>query len=350
VDTRELVHDDPNVAPPDDEGRKASRRSGTRGKSWRWVGLRALLGVVTLLAVTFLIFVATSVLPGDAARSILGFDASQQAVDALRAQLGLDKPALEQMADWLSGLVHGDLGTSLTAMVPVADYVGPLAVNTLTLVAFALLISLPVSLVIGSWAGARRDSGGDRAAQGISLVLLAVPDFIIGILLVMLLSTNVFQLLPAVTLIPNGENIFEHLQFVVLPGLTIAMALIPYLVLMIRAAVADTMESEFVVMARLKGVTERRLIAAHGLRNALGPILQAIALSVAWAAGGAIVVEVIFNYPGLGRALKDAIGARDLPVIQAATLMLATLIVVTNLLSDVLTVVVTPRLRTGGER
>jgi peptide/nickel transport system permease protein len=331
------------VVPVEDGPRDSSGRSAG---PWRWIGLRLLLGVGTLLVVTFLIFLATSVLPGDAARSILGYDASPQALEELREQLGLNEPPLNQMLAWLGGVLTGDLGTSLTAKQPVAEYVAPLAVNTLTLMGAALLVSVPVSFLVGSWAAGHRDSAGDRVAQGVSLVLLAVPDFIIGILLVMLLATNVLQLLPAVTIIPSGQSIFAHLEFVVLPALTIALALIPYLTLMIRTAVSDTIESEYVLMARLKGVSEWRIIASHALRNALGPILQSLALAIAWSAGGVVVIEVIFNYPGLGRALKDAIGARDLPVIQAVTLMLASLIVITNLLADVLTVLVTPRLRT----
>lgn len=316
----------------------------------KWILWRLAFGVLTLLLVSILIFLATSVLPGDAARAILGYDASDAAVAELRAQLGLDRSPLAQHISWLGGVLQGDLGMSLTARQPVIDLVGPRAVNTAALLVVSLVVAVPLSLLLGCWTAVRRDGLLDRVVQGAALVLMAVPDFIVGLILVLVFATTVLHLLPAVTMLPFGESAFQHPNVLILPAATIVIALVPYLILMVRAAMIDALESEYVEMARLKGVRERRIVFMHALPNALAPILQALALATAWTAGGIVVVEFLFNYPGLGSGIANAIASRDVPMIQAIALILATLIVVTNLIADVLTVLTTPRLRTEPAR
>jgi peptide/nickel transport system permease protein len=338
----------PNVSGAVDGAR--SRRVLRAVAPYRWVAIRLGLGLLTLFIVSLLIFVATSVLPGDAARAILGRQARLEALVQLRHELGLDRPLVDQYLSWISGVLTGDLGTSLTAQVPVSSLVGPAAANTFTLMFLGLLIAVPLSIGIGCITAVRRDTRVDRLAQFASLILTATPEFIIGIVLVLVFSTAVFQVLPAVALIPAEDSAFQHLDQLVLPVATVVLLITPYLVMLIRAAVIDALESEYVVMARLKGLSERRVVLHHAFRNALAPTLQALALSVAYLTGGLVVVEFLFNYPGLGGALANAVATRDLPMIQAVVLTLAATVIVANLLADLLTVLATPRLRTGGRR
>lgn len=305
-------------------------------------------GVVVVFLVSVIVFGATQALPADPARAILGRQAANPAVlAALRAQLGLNRPLLAQYGDWLTRLVHGDLGTSLAAHIPVSELIGDRLVNSLVLLALAAAVSVPASILLGAVTAVRRDRMFDRASLAFGLVLTSVPDFVVGMVLAIVFGTTVFTVLPAVALIPSGDSPLAHLDALALPVITLALGVVSYLYRLVRAAMIDVLESDYVQMAHLKGLPMRLVMRRHALPNALVPTIQASALVFAYLVSGTIVIEVVFRFPGLGTALSDAINNRDMPTVQAIALIYALAVVVCNLLADVLTVLVTPRLRTA---
>jgi peptide/nickel transport system permease protein len=313
---------------------------------WGFAIRRTLLGLVVLAAVSIVVFAATQALPGDPARAILGRTATPASLKALRDQLHLDQPVLQQYWNWVSGLLHGDAGTSLAAREPVTTLLKDRLVNSAFLVFCAAIISIPLSVAIGAYAAVKRDKTFDVVSSIITLLLAALPEFVVGVSLVILFATTLFHWLPAVSLIEPGTRPWDSPKEMILPTLTLVIAVTPYVARIMRASMIEVLESEYVEMARLKGLSERIVITRHALPNALGPTFQVIAINLAYLAGGVIVVEYVFNYAGIGGALRDAIYTRDLPVVQALAMLIAAVYVVLNLLADVATILVTPRLRT----
>ena len=308
---------------------------------------RLALGLLTLLLVSVLVFAATQALPGDTASAILGRDATPDRVKVVREQLGLDRPVTAQYFTWLGGVVRGDVGDSLVAAQPVTQLLGQRVVNSAALVFLAAIISIPLSILIGSLAGLLRDRWFDSVTSLGSLALAALPEFVIGILLIMLFATQVFRIFPSVSRVNPNVPLSSQLDVLILPALTLVLAVAPYIIRILRASMIEVLESEYVQMARLKGMPERIVLQRHALPNAVIPAIQVIALNLAWLAGGVVVVEYLFNYPGIGSGLVDAVANRDVPVIQAIVLLIAALYVGFNLLADILTILVSPRLRTG---
>jgi peptide/nickel transport system permease protein len=313
---------------------------------WGFILRRLLLGALVLILVSIVIFVATQALPGDTARAILGRTATPASLAALREQLHLNRPLVVQYLTWAGGLLHGDAGNSMAAQEPVTRLISDRIVNSAFLVLCAGLISIPLSVLIGAYAALWRDKAFDVVTSLSTLVLAALPEFVVGVTLVVLFATTVTHLLPAVSLIPPGSKPWEQPVALILPTLTLVIAVTPYVARIMRASMIEVLESDYVEMARLKGLSERIVIQRHALPNALGPTFQVIALNLAYLAGGVIVVEYVFNYAGIGGALRDAVSNRDLPVIQALAMLIAGLYVVLNLLADIATILVTPRLRT----
>lgn len=314
---------------------------------YRFLVRRLAWGLVTLFCVSVLVFAATQILPGDPARAILGQGASAERVAQLNEQLGVDEPPLVQYGNWIGGVVTGDLGESVASGRPVTETIGPRIVNSSVLVLFAGLIALPLGASVGVLAASRRGRPSDESLSMGSLVLASMPEFVIGLLLTTVFATTVFHVLPAVAVIPPGESVFSNPQALILPVMTLVAAVVPYLFRMARASSIDVLESDYVTMARLKGLSERRVLWRHAVPNALVPLIQVSALELAWMAGGIVVVEFLFGYPGIGSALTQAVGQRDVPLIQAIVLFLASIYVVLNLIADLLTILVTPRLRTA---
>ena len=306
------------------------------------------LGVLTLLLVSVVVFVATQALPGDTARAILGREAVNTArYDALREQLGLNKPIAQQYLGWLGGVVTGDLGNSLVQDQPVTQLLGRRVVNTFILVFVAALLSIPISLLLGSITALRRDGKFDITVSIGSLSLAALPEFVIGIILILLFATQVFNWLPAVSRVNPDAPITQQLELFILPAVTLTLAVAPYMTRILRASTIEVLESEYVMMARLKGLPERIVLNRHALPNALAPMLQVTALNLAWLAGGVVVVEYLFAFPGIGSLLVDSVANRDMPMVQAICLIIAGVYVLANLTADILTILVSPRLRTG---
>lgn len=307
---------------------------------------RILQGLLVLVLVSIVVFAATQALPGDPARAILGRTATPASLAALREQLHLNRPVVEQYLTWAGGLLHGDAGMSFAAQEPVSKLLSDRFINTGFLLLCSGLISIPLSIVIGSYAALWRDRPFDVVTSLVTLVLAALPEFVVGLVLVVLFATTVFQLLPAVILIPPGGRPWDQPFGIILPTLTLVLAVTPYVARIMRASMVEVLESDYVEMARLKGLPERLVLRRHALPNALGPTLQVIAINLAYLAGGVIVVEYIFNFAGIGGALRNAVADHDIPVVQALAMVIAGLYVVLNLLADIGTIIVTPRLRT----
>jgi peptide/nickel transport system permease protein len=305
------------------------------------------LGLITVVLVSMLIFIGTQVLPGNSAQAILGKRSTPERLAAMEHQLNLDAPIVQQYTDWLGGILTGNPGVSLASQQPVGALLSDKIVNSGFLMLVAALVAVPLALVLGTWAAVRRDRAADHVISTTTLVLAAVPEFVIGILLVLLLATSVFHAMPAVSLMAPGDRPWAHLDVVALPALTLILAATPYISRIMRGSMIEVLESEYVQMARLKGLPERTVILRHALPNALVPAVQVSALILAWMAGGVVLVEYVFRYPGVGSALVDAVDNQDIPVVQFLGLLAAVLYVVLNLTADVVSILLTPRVRTA---
>jgi peptide/nickel transport system permease protein len=311
---------------------------------------RLSISAVILLVVSMLVFVATLLLPGDPAQAILGQQATPERLAALREQMNLNDPFIQRYLDWLGGLFVGDFGSSTASGGSVGALLGDRVVNSLVLMVAAAVISIPVGIIVGTYSALRRGKAGDHAATGISLVLAALPDFVIGIVLVALFSTTVFRVLPSVTIAAPGEHVWDYPGQLILPVLTLVLVVIPYIIRMMRTTMIEVLDSGYVEMARLKGVPERQVIWRHALPHAIAPVAQVVAIQLAWLAGGIVIVEFLFRYPGMGQALVDAVTNRDVQVVQALAMLIAAVYVVVNLLADIVGIMTNPKLRTGGMR
>lgn len=318
-----------------------------RGVLFRLVARRLLLGLVTLILVSIVVFAATQYLPGDAAQAVLGRSATPERLEALRQQLNLDDAAPVQYWRWLTGLLSGDAGVSLANQKPILPQIMPRVANSFTLLTVTVLIAVPLAIAAGILAAFRKDSGTDTAMTVTALGLAAAPEFVIAIGLIAMFSTVVFHWLPPVSMVPPGSSVLARPAILVLPVLTLAIVVFPYIFRMIRASMIEVLESDYMEMGRLKGLPRRRLVLVHALPNAMGPTLQVVALTFAYLAGGVVIVEYIFGFPGVGQGLINAVSTRDIPTIQLTVLLLATFYVTVNIIADVITVLITPKLRTG---
>jgi peptide/nickel transport system permease protein len=306
------------------------------------------LGILTLWLVSLIVFAAVIALPGDAATAILGREATPDRVAALREQLHLNEPVVTQYLQWLKGIVTFDLGDSAATQQPVSQLLSDRVGNSAFLVLIASLVAIPLSILIGVWTAMKRDRPADHVTSTITLVLAALPEFVIGIGLILLFATGVTHLFPAVSLLAPGTKAWQDPRVVVLPAATLVLAVVPYISRIMRGSMVEVLESEYVTMARLKGLPERTVIWRHAVPNAIVPAIQVAALQLAWMAGGVVVVEFVFQFPGIGAALVESVANRDMPVVQTVTMLAAGIYVGLNLLADLATILVTPRLRTAG--
>ncbi|NNP70038.1 ABC transporter permease [Acinetobacter sp. Ac_5812] len=312
-----------------------------------WFFTRLLSGVLVVFVISLIVFIATQALPSDPARVILGPEAQEATVQILREQLGLNDPILIQYWHWLSQLLQGNFGRSIDSNVPVVQIVQNYFANTVALTILVIVITVPISVVLGVWLSLRRDSKLDRIIVSSSILFKAVPGFVIAIWLMMFFSTSILHILPAASLLIPEQSAFSQIEFLVLPILTLALSLIPYLMRLVRGSMIDALESDYVTSARLRGIPERRIIWKHVLPNALVPVVQGTALTIRVLLSGALIIEVVFSYPGIGNALNAAIELRDIPTIQAIVLLLTICVVAVNLIADLITTLLTPRIRTA---
>jgi peptide/nickel transport system permease protein len=311
------------------------------------VARRLALGVVIVWLVSVVVFLATQLLPGDAANELLGRYATPASVAALQKQMHLTEPALDQYGRWLGKLVTGNWGQSLVSQSSVASIVKTGVENTGLVMLLTTVIATPLALIVGTVSALRSDGVVDQVASVFTLVLVAIPAFVIAVALIFLLATSVFHVLPATSTIDPSKSIFRQLKLIILPTVTLVLAVLPYPTRMIRASLLEVLQSDYVLVARLHGLPERRVTVGHALPNAIATTIQATALNLVFLAGGVVVVETVFGYPGLGYAFVQAVDNRDIPVVQTLVVVLAAFYVVVNLVADVLTIMVTPRLRVG---
>ncbi len=304
------------------------------------------MGVLTLFLVSVVVFVATEILPGNAAEAILGRnDTSPRRLQELERQLHLNRPAVDQYWTWLSGLFTGKLGRSLLNGQPVWSLVEPRLVNSAVLVLVAGVIGSLLGAGLGALAALRKDGWFDHVSSVVALAVTSLPEFVVAIGLIVLLSTAVFHVLPAVSALPPGTYAWSDPQLLVLPCVTLIIVIVPYTMRMMRAAMIESLGSDYVEMARLKGVPEWRVVLVHALPNAIAPTIQVIGLGFLYLAGGIVVVEYVFNFPGIGQELVYAVNGRDIPTIQFIVIVLATFYVFVNIIADIVALLATPRRR-----
>jgi len=306
---------------------------------------RLALLIVTLLITSLIVFALTQLLPGDVARLILGRDATPEAIAQFNERFGLDQPVLIQYFNWLVGFVTGEWGTSFSAGNPavrplVLDRLG----NSLILTGFTLLISIPISIILGIIAALRENTWIDNAVSIVSLSVVGLPEFVTGIILI-----NVFALqlgwFEATSLIGSDYTLIDWIRILMLPAITASFVLLGYVSRMTRAGMIDELKKSYVRTATLKGLPRSQIIFRHVLRNALLPTITVIAISVGWLIGGIVVIENVFNYPGLGSLLVTAVNQKNLPVLQASVMIVVFFFAVSNLIADLLYALLNPRIR-----
>lgn len=314
------------------------------------IARRLAFGLLIVWLVSVIVFLATQLLPGDAAQELLGRYATPQSIAALKIQMHLNEPPLSQYLLWLRDLVTGHWGHSLVSQNSVAYIVGTGALNTGLVMLLTTVIATPIAVVIGTLGALRSEGLLDQVLSVLTLILVALPAFVIAISLIFGFATTVFHILPATSLVNPSESILSQTEYLVLPTATLVLAVVPYPIRMIRASMVEALHSDYVSLARLHGLPERRVIFRHALPNAIATTIQVTALNLIFLAGGVVVVETVFNYPGIGYAFVQAVNDRDIPVIQTIVVVLAAFFVVVNLIADVLVMLVTPRLRTGAAK
>lgn len=301
-------------------------------------------GLLTLLVVSVLIFFAVELLPGDTAQAILGQGATPETVAALRTQLGLDQPAPLRYLSWLSHAVIGDFGVSAVSGEPVMNVIGKRFVNTLFLASYAAVIAVPIAILLGVIVALLRNSIFDRVANVLTLTSISSPEFFLGYILILFLAVKL-PLFPAIASLSSAMTFPELLHRTFLPALTLVLVVTAHMMRMTRAAIINLLASPYIEMARLKGVPPLQVIVKHALPNAWAPIINVVALNLAYLITGVVLVEVVFVYPGIGQALVDAVAKRDFPVVQAASLIFAATFILLNLTADVGAILTNPRLR-----
>ena len=313
-----------------------------------WIARRLGLALLTLWLVSILVFLATAAL-GDPVRAILGrdYNANPGRVAELEALLHSDESLVSRYFDWLSGLLHGDLGTSLATGLPVSDLIKDSVINSAMLVFLAALVMIPLAFAIAMISVHYRRRRPDTVIQTILLAMAGLPEFVIGVLLLALFSTTVFHIFPAVTITSPTGHPWDNWKVMVLPTLTLVLWVSPYVSRIVRANLLEVLDSDYVELARLKGIPERIVMRKHALLNAIVPGIQVIALQLAWLAGGIVLVEKVFNYPGVGNLLVDSVQNHDVPMVQALSMIIASVYVVVNLVADLLSILLTPRARTA---
>ena len=308
--------------------------------------VRRLLAVILVLfVVTFAVFAITMILPGNAAVMILGEYGTEEAVAAMERRLGLDRPWYIQYVDWVGGVLRGDFGQSLRLSLPVADVVGDAFWNSASLAVTALVSVVIIAIPLGVLAAIKRGTAADLIIGIFSYIGASMPEFVTATLLLVFLAAPALGLLPAGGFVAVGESLGGFAAHVVLPAATLGLILMAHISRQVRSEMSEVLSSDYIRAARLKGLSERRVIRRHALPNSLAPAVAVISLDMGYLLGGIIVVEEIFAWPGLGRLLILALENRDLPVIQAITLLLATVYALSNLLSDIVIALLDPRVR-----
>ena len=312
---------------------------------------RLLLGMMTLFFVSVLIFASITMLPGDFTEAVLGQAATAETIAAFRLELGLDKPAYVRYVDWLAAVLQGDFGTSFSGRAssgidrsrPVIDLIAPRLENTLFLAAVTAAFAVPLALGLGLCAALYRNSWFDRIANATTLSTIAMPEFFLAYI-VILLFASLWPIFPGLANINHNDDLLTRLHAIALPGLSLTLVITAHMMRMTRAAIINLLASPYVEMAYLKGLPPAKVILHHVLPNAWAPIATVVAFNLAYLVVGVVVVEVVFVYPGIGQLMVDAVTARDIPVVQACALIFAATYILLNLLADIVGIITNPRI------
>jgi peptide/nickel transport system permease protein len=305
---------------------------------------RIAMGFLTIFVISVLIFVGVEALPGDLATAILGQEATPETVAQFRKELKLDEPPVKRYFLWLGAFMSGDLGNSLANKRPVAELIGWRFKNTMFLAASAAVIAVPVAIILGILAALYRNTLFDRFISMATLSTISFPEFFVAYILIALLSVQVI-IFPSISNINDEMSFGQKLFAIILPCLTLTMVVVAHMMRQTRAAIINILASPFIEMARLKGIKRLRVIVLHAFPNALSPVINVVALNLAYLVVGVVIVEVVFVYPGLGQLLVDSVTKRDIPVVQASGLIFASVYITLNLLADVLSILTNPRMR-----
>lgn len=305
---------------------------------------RIAMGFLTIIVISVLIFVGVEALPGDLATAILGQEATPETVAAFRKELKLDLPPHVRYFAWLGDFMKGDLGTSLANKRPVAELITWRFENTLFLAASAAVVAVPVAIILGILAALYRNTLFDKTISMVTLSTISFPEFFVAYILIALLSVQLI-VFPSISNINDQMSFWQKIYAIVLPALTLTLVVVAHMMRQTRAAIINILASPFIEMARLKGIKRLRIIVLHAFPNALSPVINVVALNLAYLVVGVVIVEVVFVYPGLGQLLVDSVSKRDIPVVQASGLVFATVYVSLNLLADVLSILTNPRMR-----
>jgi peptide/nickel transport system permease protein len=314
----------------------------------RVVGGRLALSVPMLLGMSVLVFLIIRLVPGDPVLAVLGLNATPELVANLREDLGLNDPIYVQYVNWLGGVLQGDFGLDYRSNEPIGSMLLDRLPVTLELTGLALLLSIVFAIPLGVIAAVRRGRLADKATQSVSLVGISIPEFWLGIMLILIFSLGL-GLLPSSGFVPFRDDPVENIRHMILPSFTLAVGLAAVLIRITRTAMLDVLHEDYIRFTRAKGVGERTVIFKHALRNASIPIVTVVGLQCGYLLGGAIVIEQVFALPGVGRLVLDSVLQRNYPVVQASVLMVGLMFVLTNLAADLLYAVLNPKLRTSAQ-
>ena len=310
----------------------------------RFLLTRLGLAAITLFLLSVIVFIGANLLPGNVARRKLGAFADQSAVDQLNHELGTDKPILVQYWNWISGLLHGDLGSSLSYHLPVSELIGPALLHSLKLAAFAFVMVVPLAIVGGVLAALKRDRAVDRIITVGGLSLAVVPEFVTGIMLILIFGLWL-DLFPVSANAPDGSSVLTQLKYLFLPALTLVIVLFGYISRITRAGTIEALDADYTRTAVLKGLPRRTVVRRHVLRNSLLPTIAVIATQTGYLIGGLVVIETLFNYPGMGRLIFTAADDKDFPLLASSVLIVGIGFLVATLLADVAYSLLNPRIR-----
>jgi peptide/nickel transport system permease protein len=307
---------------------------------------RLILALITLFIISLIVFIGVEALPGDSATGYLGQLATPESLAALREEFGLNDPVIQRYTDWLGDILKGDLGVSMVKRKPVAELIGNRLRNTVVLAMAAALVGIPLAIVLGVIAGLMRDKWPDILVSTASIIAMTLPGFVTATLLIYVFAIRL-EMFPAITLVPTNVPVVELLPNIVLPIITLTLIMVAHILRLVRTNMIDVMTSDYVQMARLKGVPTRQIVFKHALPNAMLPTINVVALTLAWLLGGVAIIETVFNYPGIGKLMIGAITDRDFALVQGIAIILSAVFIALNLIADLLSMILNPKLRTA---
>lgn len=301
--------------------------------------------LLTMVIVSLIAFVGTEALPGDSCTAYLGRDATPEGLEICREKRGELRPWYAKYSEWAGNMIQGDFGTSMNGDRSINEIVGPRLRNTAILAFFSSIIGIPLAVLLGVITGLWRDRFPDLAISTTAIVAMTLPEFVTATILIYIFSIQL-DWFNAIAVLRTNASLGDILSTIALPVITLVLVMTAHILRMVRTSVIDVMAGDFVQMARLKGVPYWQIVFKHALPNALLPSIPVIALTIAWLLGGLVIIEKVFNFPGLGNEMLNAIALRDIPVVLAIAMLLALVYVIVNLISDLLTLLLNPKLRT----